>query len=308
MRVLITGGAGVLGSALVRVATERSDTGASADAGVSADTGANARHQVEVTVRRRDSVTPPGAKRHIVELTQPMAFWSVVERRRPDVVIHTAYSRSDHVATVDITSEVATVCATFGVELIHVSTDALFDGDHAPYDESALPAPVTPYGRAKARCEEIVSENCPDAAIVRTSLIVADDASDGTSAWLVEALRAGQRTTLFHDEFRCPIRDVDLAKLLWGLVDLDAAERRGVWHLVGPERLSRVELGHRIARRMGLDGSLIDEASSDSMPGRRPKDLALGAARMQRWLESGRSGDACWPAPIGSVEGHGSRN
>lgn len=259
MRVLITGGAGLLGQALVATAP--------------------AQHRCEITWHQQRPERIEGVKQNRCDLTQPMAFFTLAERRRPDLVIHTAYSRTDHPATVSMTSEVATACHSLEIPLVHLSSDVIFDGTAAPYGEAALPTPLHAYGRAKARCESIVAENCPDAAIVRTSLIVAADASDGTSAWLVEALRNDERVTLFFDEYRCPIWVDDLARQLWDLVSLSEEHRRGVWHLVGPQRLNRVELGTAIAQRFGLDASLIDAVSSDSMSEPRPKDLTLTSTR-----------------------------
>ena len=278
MKVLITGGAGLLGRALVEVAPEA--------------------QRVEITWHHERPDRVDGVKQHRCDLTQSLAFFTLAERRRPDLVIHTAYSRSDHVATVDMTSEVATTCHSLGVPLVHVSSDVIFDGAAAPYAESAAPAPLHAYGRAKARCEAIVTENCPEATIVRTSLILAPDASDGTSAWLVEALRQGQRPTLFHDEYRCPIWANDLARLIWEVVNLGPDERSGVWHLVGPDRLSRVELGVAIAERCGLDASLIASDSSDSLGEPRPKDLTLTSTRAGQLPYA--------PQRVSTVETHGS--
>lgn len=278
MKVLITGGAGLLGRALVEASPES--------------------HRVEITWHDERPGRVEGVKQHRCDLTQSLAFFTLAERRRPDLVIHTAYSRTDHVATIDMTSEVATACHSLEVPLVHLSSDVIFDGTAAPYDETATPSPLHAYGRAKARCEAIVTENCPDAAIVRTSLILSPDAGDGTSSWLVEALRDGRPATLFHDEYRCPIWAHDLARMIWELVDLEPAERRGVWHLVGPERLSRVELGVAIAERLGLDASLIESASSDSMPEPRPKDLTLTSTRAARL--------PFVPRRVSTVETHGS--
>lgn len=278
MRALITGGAGLLGSELARCTPAGWST--------------------EVTIRERPASA--GLKAHRIDLAQPLAAFELVERRRPDVVIHTAYSKTDQRLTVDSTTEVAAACAALDIALVHVSTDALFDGDHAPYAESAEPAPIHAYGRAKALAEAAVREACPDAAIVRTSLILAPDGTDSTSAWVVDRLRSGERVTLFDDEFRAPILVDDLASQLWDIVSLPAGERSGVWHLVGPERLSRVDVGRILCRRFGLDESLIDVASAASMGEPRPRDVTLSSERSSRLPSQAR--------PIGKVSAHGETN
>lgn len=277
MKALITGGAGLLGSALVRLRPEG--------------------WRVEITVHSTPAEPVEGVKRHRIDLAQPLAFFDLAERRRPDVVIHTAYSKTDHAATVDSTTEVAAACGALDIPLVHLSTDALFDGDHAPYPETAEPSPIHAYGRAKAAAELAVRESCPGAVIVRTSLILAADGSDSTTAWAVNALRAGERVTFFTDEFRMPILVDDLATQIWEIVGLDPAERSGVWHLVGPERLSRADVGRILCDRFGLDGSLVDEASAATMDEPRPRDVSLSSERVSRLRSRARS--------IGSVGRHG---
>ncbi|MEZ5322463.1 MAG: sugar nucleotide-binding protein [Microthrixaceae bacterium] len=261
MRVLITGGSGLLGSALVISAPVDLD--------------------VEATRYRREPAVegPRPIRRHRCDLTQPGAAFELLHRRRPDLVIHTAYSKTDASVTIDSTTEVAAACAALDVDLVHISTDAVFDGDHAPYAEDAVPRPVHAYGRAKRTAELAVLEQCPAAAIVRTSLILAADGSDETTAWAIAANRRAERVTFFVDEFRMPIAVHDLAAQLWELVALGRAGRAGVWHLVGPERLSRAEIGRSIVARFDLDASTVDEASAATTGTPRPRDLSLGSVR-----------------------------
>lgn len=282
MKALITGGAGLLGSELVRTAPAGWTTEVTV-------------HTTPLPADLADGQRSP--KAHRIDLTQPLAFFELAERRRPTVVIHTAYSKTDHAATVDSTTEVASACAALDVPLIHVSTDALFDGDHAPYDEDAEPSPIHPYGRAKAAAERAVWTAIPDAVIVRTSLILAADGTDSTSAWAIGRLRDGERVTFFDDEFRAPILVDDLATEIWEIAQLPVAERAGVWHLVGPERLSRVDVGNILCERFGLDRSLVDVASAATMGEPRPRDVTLSSRRSASLRYRAR--------PIGSVTPHG---
>jgi len=276
MRVLITGGAGLVGGELARLAPPGVDA--------------------EITVHTSPA-TVAGLKSHRIDLTQSMAFLELIERRRPDLVIHTAYSKTDHRATIDSATEVAVACGAAEIALIHFSTDAVFDGDHPPYDEAAQPSPVHGYGRAKSIAETAVREACPDAAIIRTSLVLAADGSDSTSAWAIESMRRGEGVTFFDDEFRCPIFVDDLAHQTWEIAALGAAERAGVWHLVGPDRLSRADVGRCLVERFELDAVLMHTASADTMGEPRPRDLSLSSQRVGSLHVQAR--------PIGSVGDHG---
>lgn len=266
MRVLVTGGAGLLGARLV----------------------ADAPPGVEVHRTWRRTEPRPGddaGEWHPVDLADAEATRALLDALKPEVVIHTAYGAAagerDIVAA---TTAVAAAAAGSGAALIHLSSDVVFDGEHAPYDEDAHPVPISPYGRHKAQAEALVTAACPEAAVVRTSLITWAEPLDPRSAWVADTLRAGDPLTLFTDEIRCPVRLDDLSAQLWELSGLAPGDRAGPWHLVGAEALSRYDLGVAIARHVGLDPTGIAGRSSRTQPEPRPRDLRLTASRSDRAL------------------------
>jgi dTDP-4-dehydrorhamnose reductase len=263
-RVLVTGGAGLLGRALLRTAP-----------------GAVALHATQ----RHAPVS--GAEAHTIELSDAGAVTALWESLRPDLVIHTAYSM--HEGERDIwaaTQNVVHACQSTGAALIYLSSDAIFDGLRGPYTEEDEPTPIYEYGQWKARAELWVRETMPGAAVVRTSLITEFDPLDVRSAWVAAALRAREPITLFVDELRCPIAPEDLARQLWEVAALPDSERSGVWHLAGPEAVSRYTLGLLIAAHEGLDPSGITPGVSARLPTPRPRDVRLLTARADRALQT----------------------
>lgn len=229
MRVLIVGGSGFLGTELARRATA-------------------AGWETAATCHSRPG-TSPGASWHQVDLRVPRQIDEVLASVAPDVVVNATSGQSDWAVTADGSIRLAMAVTRRGCRLVHVSSDAVFSGSRIHYDESCLPDPVTPYGAAKAAAESAVRLLVPTAAVARTSLIIGRGGS--AHERMVHDLATGTHDgVLFTDTIRCPVHVEDLAS---ALLELVASDRPGVFHLAGPDALSRHELGVLIARRDGLD-------------------------------------------------------
>ncbi len=257
MRVIVTGSGGNLGTHLMRQAI--------------------AGWEIHGTWHRREPSWPLG---HQVDLAAPGAMAALCQKVRPELIVHTAFSQQDMDRNiVQATEQVASAARDQGAALIHMSTDMVFDGNSGPYSEADEPRPIFPYGQAKAAAERIVRELLPGAAIVRASLIIGLEPLNHSSAWLIDALRKGARAMLFVDEVRTPIAADDLAAMLWEIAALPSARQGGVWHLAGPESLSRFALGLLLARHFGLDPSLLQPVLNRELAEPRPRDLRINTRR-----------------------------
>lgn len=220
---------------------------------------------------------------------------ALLARLRPEVVINAAYRQSEWASTADGAATVALAAADCGARLVHVSSDVVFSGTANPYVESDPPAPVTPYGAAKAAAETAISALLPTAVIARTSLIVGH-AGDSPTEQLVHRLVQGEPGGLFTDEIRCPVHVRDLAA---ALLELARADLPGIWHLVGADALSRHALGELIARRDGLDPDLLRRTRrADTVPG--PLELRLRSTRqgLSTRMRGAREFLAPWPPMV----------
>jgi len=139
----------------------------------------------------------PDASTERVEIRDAAAVLALLERLRPETVIHTAYRQEDAGVNVEGSANVARAAAAVGARLVHLSTDVVFDGlKGAPYVEQDPLSPVSDYGASKAEAERRVATEHPAALIVRTSLIVGglepskhELAAAGPGPWFTNEIR-----------------------------------------------------------------------------------------------------------------------
>ena len=269
--LLVTGGSGFLGRALV--------------------TRGAAAWRVAFTYAHGEPEELP-AVAYRLDVRDAEACRRVFEAVRPDVVIHTVIPKDEaefDEVIVRGSGHVAVQAGAGRARLVHVSTDMVFDGEHAPYDEDAIPRPITAYGRAKAEAEKQVTAAGPGAVIARVPLLYGLDPPDPRGARIAKDVEAGTPVTLFTDERRCPAEVGDVAQAL-----LEVARRLlahdalpPVLHLVGPEVLTRWEFGTSFLEALGLSTQGVRALPLAESGLVRPRDLTLVCRRTPAELTRG---------------------
>jgi dTDP-4-dehydrorhamnose reductase len=272
-RILITGAGGLVGGRLAAVLAARFD----------------------VVAARHRSASPAGLPSVPLDLLAPGDLERAWDQARPDAVVHAAAlaepdacERDPVLAgrlNVDATAQVARACHRAGARLVVFSTDLVFPGDRGGLTEDHPPAPLQVYGRTKLEAERLALAECPGAAVARLALIVgAGHGRRGTASEAVAwALGQGRRLRLYTDQHRTPIDPDSLADAVARLLERPLS---GLVHLGGRERVSRHELGRRVAEGLGLDARLLEPVTSADHPpaAPRPPDVSLDSARAHREL------------------------
>ncbi len=230
---------------------------------------------------------------HRLDIADHQSVRRLIAQLRPDAVIHTAVSDRDrakfssdadfHAAVVDGGRVVAEAAYEEDARCIVLSSDLVFDGKRGDYTEEDPPNPIMPYGQAKADMEDALLAMGTDLVIVRTSLILTLEPMGRHVAWIVDALRRGERRDLFTDELRCPIWSGELAIALLELAVLD---HRGLLHVAGSEVTHRYALGMALADFFALDSSLIVPALSAESGLNRPLNCTLDCSRAYAMLKT----------------------
>jgi dTDP-4-dehydrorhamnose reductase len=267
-KLLITGASGFLGRPLCILA-----------AGKWSVTGAYYRHPVDI----------PGVASVRTDLTDAARLRDLVAGVNPGAVIHAAadaqpltceqHPQSTEVLNVQVPERLAGLCAKRKIPFLFVSTDLVFDGGQAPYDESRPATPVCVYGRQKVRAEAAVMASHADALVCRLPLMFgAAGPPHHNFTWqMLTAMHQGRPVKLFTDEFRTPVDHASAARGLLGML----GRARGVLHLGGRTRLSRYDFGIMLALQMGAAPSLLEPVTIDAMPAgmTRSPDCSLDSRR-----------------------------
>jgi len=264
-RLLITGGAGFLGTHLLQQARCFTATG---------------------TLHSTAATSIPDVSFHVCDLQQAQEVRILLDRMQPEIIIHTACSdQGGNIAAIAPSAGLlAMLSAERQIRFIHLSTDQVFDGTAAPYTEQDAPSPINSYGTAKAQAEDLVRSLNPQATIVRTSLLYDLHTPDRQTKQLIQTIQTGEPYHLFIDEFRCPIWVKNLADALLELATKDYA---GILHVGGPQALNRWELGMELLEHFGITPTPnIQQGTIEESGLVRPPNLTLDSSSAQQTLHT----------------------
>lgn len=229
------------------------------------------------------------------------------ENIQPQIVIHAAGLTSVEKCESDpilarqlnvlLAINMAKVCAMFKVPFAHISTDHLYSGQNAFADENLLISPVNIYGCTKAEAELRVLEENPEALVIRTNFYGwGTSYRQSFSDFIIRTLRAEKQIELFDDVFYTPIIAEALAQATHDLIALKA---RGIFNVVGGQRLSKFDFGVRLAKEFNLNEALIKatQITKQTSLVKRPLDMSLSNKKTVNFLRR----------DLGAIDDHFSR-
>ena len=232
-----------------------------------------------------------GLTRAQLDLTHCASVRAEFQRQPPQILIHcAAMSRSQEcqgnpVLARKINSEVPAQLAGMALKIpfIFFSTDLVFDGRKGNYAETDAVNPISVYAETKVIAEEIVGRH-PRHLIIRTAINggVSPTGDRGFNEQLRLAWKRGELTTLFTDEFRCPIPAMVTARAVWEVV---VKNQIGMFHLGGAEKLSRYEIGKILADRCPeLKPRMIPASLKQFHGAPRTPDVSMNCTKAQAVL------------------------
>ncbi|MBD2506668.1 NAD(P)-dependent oxidoreductase [Nostoc muscorum FACHB-395] len=208
---------------------------------------------------------------------------------KPEAVIHTAAHsqpnfcqtnpKESHAINVIASCNIAGLCADNSIPCAFTSTDLVFDGLNAPYQEIDAVCPVNLYGEQKAIAEADMLERYPMTAVCRMPLMFGAETPTAKSFIqpFIQTLKAEKELNLFIDEFRTPVSGTTAAK---GLL-LALEKVNGIIHLGGKERISRYDFGQILVEVFQLPSTGLKSCRQQDvkMAAPRPADVSLDSSK-----------------------------
>lgn len=199
----------------------------------------------------------------------------VIETYSPNAIVHTAAMTNVDTCeankalcrqlNVDAVQTLISICEEKNIQLIHLSTDFVFDGADGPYKEDDAVNPVSYYGESKVLAEALLKNSKVNWAILRTILVYgisSDMSRSNIVLWAKAALEKASPINVVNDQWRMPTLAEDLAEACLLAVEKNA---KGIYHVSGKDYMSIADLVRKVADYWGLDQSFINEISSTSL-------------------------------------------
>ena len=256
MKILITGVNGLVGNSLFKLLE-------------------NSNHEIFPSSRIIE-----GLAKYRLDITDRDEVDSFFKSFSPDAVINSAA-----MANVDLCEEerelcwkvnvegvqnIISACERYDTHLTHISTDYIFDGkkESGIYLENDKPNPQGYYAESKLEGERVILDGSVSHSILRTILVYGKHNKPNIVTFLKSALEEGKNVNLVSDQVRMPTFVDDLSRAC-----ISASEKKesGVFHICGPEQMSYLDIGNRIAEYFSFDKGLINHV--------RTKDLNQKAKR-----------------------------
>jgi dTDP-4-dehydrorhamnose reductase len=269
-------------------------TGASGLLGLNFALAVDGRQHQVTGVDNRNPLGWINFKTRQADLTDPGIIEKLVDEIKPEVILHCAAMANvddcekrpqdaQHV-NADLPGEIARVAKKHAIKMVHISTDAVFDGQKGNYTETEEPNPLSVYAQTKREGELAVLSANPQALVARVNFYGwSISGTRSLAEFFVNNLSESKEVKGFTDILFCPMMVLDLAATLLESVEKDLA---GLYHMVGSESMSKYQFGVAIARQFGFDESLVHPASvtDGGLTAARSPNLTLSTGKLVKAL------------------------
>lgn len=279
MRILITGSNGLLGQKIVRQLKKRKIEFLATSKGENRNPDCENSKYVSMDICSEEEIAQvfhSFLPTHVIH-TAAMTNVDACELNPKDCY------ETNVLATKKLFNEAKKIEAHFQL----LSTDFIFDGEKGNYIEEDEPNPLSVYAKSKVDAEQfLISDSYSDYSIVRTIIVygIGNNLSrTNIVCWAKEALSKGQEMKIIDDQFRAPTWADDLA---WACIRICEIDKKGIYHICGPETMSVFEIVTRVARHFGLSTESLVRTDSSTLnqPAKRPPKTGFDLTKSRNEL------------------------
>lgn len=220
--ILIVGGSGFIGLKLIELKPD------------------NVSVTATYNTQKKDSADVAWEKNDLLDSAETK---KLLTRIKPEIIINVSKAESEAI------DPIVAYAKQNKIRLIHLSSDAVFDGVLGNYKEEDATQPITDYGKGKLEEELKIKDTLIDYAIIRTSYVYGK--SGGEWDKRTKNIIAIPRVTAYSNMFRTPTLVDDLAKQIWAIT---LGDQKGIFHVAG----KRMNMPEFFLMLGGLTGINVD--------------------------------------------------
>jgi dTDP-4-dehydrorhamnose reductase len=225
------------------------------------------------------------------DLLEKGAVESILDQSRPDWVVNCAALADLDICennpdlakrlNTDLPRQLARATRQRSIPFTHISTDAVFDGQKDGFYSEEDPAnPVGVYSKTKFDGEWAVLTEHPKSIVARVNFYGWSLSGRRSLAeFFHNNLTHNKSMSGFTDVLFCPMLVNDTARTLMKMFN---RELKGLYHLVGPQAMSKYQFGVEIARRFQMRESDITPKSVNfsGLVAKRSNNLWLSTRKL----------------------------
>jgi len=276
-RILITGGTGLLGRSLVEIFKKQYDVVATYIGNYHID------DETHVNYIKLDIQDFDGYER-------------LFRRTTPSAVIHTAgigspdYAESNkektYLINISSTKSILSQCKEYDSKFIYISSNGIYDGDHAPYSEDDEAKPVNFYGDIKLEGERVTMSAGVVFAIVRPHIMYGwhhPFERSNIITLALDKLARGDNFMAYDNTYVMPLYVEECARAIFKIF---VEEKYDIFNIAGRDRVSIYELIRRAANVFQLNPDRVFPVGQSHFGGMvaRPRDTSFRTEKMQNIL------------------------
>ena len=182
-----------------------------------------------------------------IDITDKKQVELIIKKIKPKTVINAAAytlvkeAENNQKKAFDVNKNgvknIALACKSIDCNLIHISTDYVFDGSsHQPYTPEMITNPINIYGKSKLEGEHEVNRYSSKFIIIRTSWVFSEYGNNFVKTMIKQANKMN-KINVVNDQVGTPTYAGDIAKVILKLnTKFDESKIQEIYHFGGSPR------------------------------------------------------------------------